>query len=113
MKKNDVANKSAIEQLLEEAAERKRIEPTIIPKAIRYRTAIVTTFWIAYAASLITLIAALVSVFTRRPVTNPIVMLASIATILCMAVFAALVISKHFWKKKLRKLGLFIPMKYD
>ena len=98
----------------EERAARDKAMSTLVPKAKFYRRAIDVSMLVTCASAMVMLILTLVSVSSHREfdpqeliVTLACVMMASLFT------FVVMVIKKRVWKRKLKKLGLFVPIEYD
>ena len=101
-----------LEELEWKAAERKKLGPTVIPKAKAYKKAINVAGIIACLNAILLLITVVVSVVNHGEVVMSLLLITfDLLMTLSMFVFSGLVLSRYLWERRLRKVGLFIPIR--
>ena len=101
-----------LEELEKKAEQRRRLEPTVVPKAKAYKKAINVAGIIACLNAILLLITVVVSVVNHGEVVMSLLLITfDLLMTLSMFVFSGLVLSRYLWERRLRKVGLFIPIR--
>lgn len=101
-----------LEELEKKAEQRRRLGPTVVPKAKAYKKAINVAGIIACLNAILLMTVAITSVVQRGEVVMSLPLITfDLLMTLSMFVFADLVLSRYLWERRLRKVGLFIPIR--